>query len=97
MRAPGITVADESSVMIVRSQRDWGEECVKYTVPEYGILLCETNIAREFSNQYTDSLFIKLNGVENGCSDMDHNDLNPTDTNCRYTAVPSGNFPNLTS
>ena len=28
---------------------------------------------------------------------MAHNDLNPTDTNCRYTSLTSGNFPNLTS
>jgi hypothetical protein len=80
-----------------RSQRGW-LECITTTVPEYGVLLCDQTHGREFSNQYTDSLFIETaDDALHGCSDMDHNDLNPTDTNCRYTAESGGNFPRLTS
>jgi len=100
IRAPGMTKADESNVSMVRSQRTWGE-CTKFTVPEYGWLLCEQIIGRGFSDhlQYTDSLFIRTisDGVNHGCSDMDHDDLDPTDTNCGYTSLSTGNFPNVTS
>jgi len=66
MTAPGLTVGDESLIMVVKTGTSTPNLCQKMIIPEQGVLLCELTSGVEFSASSNEYLAI-YQSAEYGC------------------------------